>query len=143
MVFRWPGRLPAGERIDTPVSGLDFMPTFVTISGGDLGTVPHDGRDLMPLLDGTGDFDGIRPLFWRHAGSRGDVAMLEDPWKLVWRRRAGGGPELYDLSRDPGESTDLSATEPERLADMLDALAAWESELQEPRWGPGSDSGSK
>ena len=69
--------------------------------------------------------------------------MLEDPWKLVWRRRSGLGPELYDLSRDPGESTDLSATEPERLADMLEAVAAWESELEKPRWGPGSGSGSK
>ena len=69
--------------------------------------------------------------------------MLDDPWKLVWRRRADLGPELYDLSRDPGESADLSEAEPERLAAMLEAVAAWESELEDPRWGPGSESGSR
>lgn len=146
MAFRWPGRLPSGERIDTPVIGLDFLPTFVTMAGGDLGEILHDGRDLMPLLAGSvepGGPDVDRPLFWRHAGARGDVAMLDDPWKLVWRRRVDQEPELYDLSRDPGESTDLSEAEPERLAAMLDAVAAWEAELVEPRWGPGSDSVSR
>ena len=143
MAFRWPGRLTAGERIDTPVSSLDFMPTFVTISGGDLGEAPHDGRDLMPLLSGSGGFDADRPLFWRHAGPEGEVAMLEDPWKLVWRRRRDQPPALYDLSRDPGESTDLAGTEPERLAAMLEALAQWESELETPRWGPGSEAAAE
>lgn len=143
MAFRWPDRLPPGERIDTPVSSLDFMPTFVTISGGDLGEIPHDGCDLMPLLSGAGGFDDDRPLFWRHAGPQGELAMLDDPWKLVWRRRRGLPPALYDLSRDPGESTDLSETEPERLAAMLEAVAQWESELEEPRWGPGSEAAAK
>ena len=69
--------------------------------------------------------------------------MLDDPWKLVWRRRADRRPELYDLSEDPGESTDLSEAEPDRLAAMLDAVAGWESELEVPRWGPGSEPSSK
>ena len=68
--------------------------------------------------------------------------MLDDPWKLVWRRRRDLPPALYDLSRDPGEATDLSATEVERLGDMLESVSAWESELVEPRWGPGSQGGS-
>ena len=143
MAFRWPGRLPAGKRIDTPGIGLDFMPTFVTISGGDLGEIPHDGCDLMPLLSGAGGFDGDRALFWRHAGPQGEIAMLDDPWKLVWRRRRDEPPALYDLSRDSGESTDLSETEPERLAAMLEAVAQWESELEEPRWGPGSEAAAR
>lgn len=143
LAFRWPGRLPAGTRIDTPVIALDFMPTFVEIAGGDLDEDSHDGCDLMPLLGGSGGLDGDRSLFWRHAGSQGNVAMLADPWKLVWRRRLDLPPELYDLSSDPGESTDLSAAEPERLAAMLEAVGRWESELEEPRWGPGSDSASK
>ena len=143
MAFRWPDRIPAGERIDTPVIGLDFLPTFVGISGGELDEIPHDGSDLMPLLGGAGGFEGDRPLFWRHAGPRGDVAMLDEPWKLVWRRRADRRPELYDLSKDPGESTDLSEAEPDRLAAMLDAVAGWESELEVPRWGPGSEPSSK
>ena len=69
--------------------------------------------------------------------------MLDDPWKLVWRRRRDQPPALYDLSRDPGESTDLSETEPERLAAMLEAVAQWESELEGPRWGPGSEAAAR
>jgi hypothetical protein len=45
-------------------------------------------------------------------------------------------PQLFDLSKDTGEADDLSAREPGRAKQLGDALAAWESQLVPPLWGP-------
>ena len=59
------------------------------------------------------------------------LALRVGDWKFVQPRGKNkkGRPELYDLSLDVGEQRDLSAAEPERLAEMkamLDALVASE-----------------
>jgi len=46
-----------------------------------------------------------------------------DPWGPIVRE------ELYDLEADPGETRDLSASEPERLAKMRAILAAYEARV--------------
>jgi hypothetical protein len=61
-----------------------------------------DGADLGPLLRGTVDRLPERGLvFWLYAAP---AAVREGNWKYVRQPVA-----LYDLSADPGESTDLSA----------------------------------
>jgi hypothetical protein len=37
---------------------------------------------------------------------------------------------LYDLSKDPKETTDLAAEQPERVAKMTAALAAWKASVE-------------
>ena len=64
-----------------------------------------------------------RPLFWEHQGSR---AVYQDGWKLI----ADGITkpwELYNLTEDPTEQTDLAKQYPER-ADALKTL--WEDWAQ-------------
>jgi hypothetical protein len=58
--------------------------------------------------------------------------MRDGPWKLVVQHpdaREGTYDnetvELYRLDRDPGEETDLAASEPEQSATMLKQLKAW------------------
>ena len=36
---------------------------------------------------------------------------------------------LYDLSKDPNETTDLATQQPERVAEMTAALAAWRTSV--------------
>ncbi|MDA7517862.1 hypothetical protein N8511_02830, partial [Akkermansiaceae bacterium] len=57
--------------------------------------------------------------------------------QVVDDRKRGMKPALFDLGKDIGEATDLSGTEGERLKAMLKKLDQWESEMEEPRWGPG------
>jgi uncharacterized protein YlaN (UPF0358 family) len=52
-------------------------------------------------------------------------------------RKKGMKTTLFNLSKDIGEATDLSGLEGERFKAMLKKLDQWESELEEPRWGPG------
>ncbi len=37
---------------------------------------------------------------------------------------------LYDVSKDPKETTDLAAQQPERVAKMTAALAAWKASVE-------------
>lgn len=138
MIFRWPGHLPAGTQCDSPVSALDYLPTFMAIAGGTLDAAATDGIDIMPLLRGEVTEPATRRFFWRKGGSAGNVAMRDGKWKLVWRRGDDAAPELYNLPSDLGEATDRAADEPERVRAMLGAIAEWETELIEPLWGPGS-----
>ena len=138
--IRWPARIEANTVIEDPVTLLDLVPTFVSAAGGV--TEPQwaiDGLDLVPHLTGERSPLPDRALFWRTKGSSGPVAIRRGAWKLVWRRgEEGAKPELYDLAHDIAESTDLALEHPDRVAELLQELASWESQLTEPRWGPGS-----
>jgi N-acetylgalactosamine-6-sulfatase len=77
-----------------------------------------------------------RTLFWR--GRRADVT-----WKgvrdgdLKFVTRVNGTETtvagLFDLSRDPGEATDLRSARPEDARRLADLLAAWEKEVAPTR----------
>ena len=53
-IVAWPGRIPAGQVIDTPVHGCDWLPTLygLTNESAPAGAKPFDGLDVMPLLLG-------------------------------------------------------------------------------------------
>ncbi len=136
MAMRWPGVIPAGGQIDTPVIALDWLPTFITAGGGRL--APEwklDGLDLLPLLKNPAATLPPRPLFWRTGGSRGPVAVRDGDWKLVLLRgKENPSPQLYNLKDDISESHDLAAKHPDQTQRLLKLLATWESELIEPLW---------
>jgi arylsulfatase A-like enzyme len=90
-----------------------------------------EGQDLRALWTG-GTALPARDLGWNYPhkwGPKGDryepfAALRRGDWKvLYWYER--GTWELYDLAADLGETTDLSAQEPEKAASMRQALAAW------------------
>ena len=136
--IRWPGKIKPGLVIDDPVIALDLMPTFIELAGG---KVEESWKlDGVSLVDSWQNGKPLpeRPLYWRKAGSAGDRAMRLGKWKLYHGRMSKTAPTLYDLSEDPGEEDDLADREPERLEKMLAMLDQWESEMSEPRWGPGA-----
>jgi arylsulfatase A-like enzyme len=106
LLMRWPGRIPAGIRIDALVQNIDFAPTFLETASV---PVPDrmQGRSLLPVLDGDAPldwrdavyyhyFDHMRHQVARHAGVRTTRFKLihfytDDTW------------EFYDLEADPHE----------------------------------------
>ncbi len=58
---------------------------------------------------------------------RGEAAVRRAQWKLV--QNPSALPELYDLSRDLGESNDLSESQPQIVDELAEALAAWELDV--------------
>lgn len=133
-IASWPGKIPPGRASDAPAMTIDLFPTMLSLAGV---TAPSDlqldGVDLSGLLL-RGDAPAPRPLFWASLGNNGSrsEAMREGPWKLVVQHpKAAPGSfeneraELYRLDRDPSETVDLSASEPEITSAMLAKVKAW------------------
>lgn len=133
-IVRYPGRIPAGTTSDAFLSSLDIMPTLLNLCGvkgpDDL---TLDGSDILPVLAGETPSPRTE-MAWER---RSDKAIRTGHWKWVDSTRGGG---LFDLSKDIGETTDLSASRPEKLAELKDRFARWRSEMDnaEPR-GPFRD----
>ncbi len=110
MIVRWPGRIAAGTRSDFPWAGWDFLPTAAALAG--VAAPPGlDGIDVVPALCGRG-CQRDEPLYWERIGRGqfGQAVRIGD-MKAI-RDRPDAALEVYDLRRDPGETTDLAAAEP-------------------------------
>jgi arylsulfatase A-like enzyme len=133
-IVRWPGVVPAGRVVASPVHTLDLFPTLIGLAG--VAAPPHDGVDLGPLWRGEVDALPARNLVWHlpiyldASAARGtwrctpSAALRRGRWKLVERFETGA-VELYDLEADPGEAHDLAAELPARAAQLHAALLAW------------------
>jgi len=117
-IVSWPARVKPG-RVDSPVQITDWMPTFCSIAGyRSERDLKWDGADISQLLIDESPLPD-RPLYT--AGPRWRATSLRyGDWKLIAhgegeRRRL----ELFNISSDPNESTNLAGTEPQRVEEML------------------------
>ncbi|MBW9205334.1 sulfatase [Mumia sp. zg.B17] len=112
LIASWPGTIRPGRQDTTPTSTIDILPTALDLAGGRPGR-EFDGRSIAPLLTGRGRLRRDT-LFWVYPHFIGrthpHAAVRHGRHKLVQYLR-DGRTELYDLARDPGETTDISADE--------------------------------
>jgi arylsulfatase A-like enzyme len=106
LLMRWPGIIPAGLRVTTPVSLVDLAPTILDLLGiSELDGA--DGRSLVPLLQDPARSFGRSMVFAAtkpsvKKGSGGLYAARAATHKCILRTRSGEY-ECYDLTVDPGE----------------------------------------
>jgi arylsulfatase A-like enzyme len=109
IAFHIPGVL-GGLRTD-PASLVDLAPTLLSVLGAPSAITPLDGKDLLPaLLDAPAELRMTKRALAIHEELQWSV--VEWPYQLLVRP-AENLAELYDLSTDPQQHTDLSATMPE------------------------------
>lgn len=134
----WPGVLPAGVVRDTPVTGLDLLPTLARLVGAPLPEQGIDGADIWPVLRDGAESPHSEILFFNEDQI---AAIRAGKWRLVVESyyktysvplTQFGYPLLFDLSRDPGETYSLSSREPERVRDLLARIEAAQAELGVP-----------
>jgi arylsulfatase A len=123
MMVRWPGKIAPGSESDLVWYYPDVMQTLADLTGAD---VPEasDGLSIAPTLLGQGEQDRHEFLYWEYGNQR---AVRMGKWK-AWKLAAGkkGVPwQLYDLSKDVGETTDIADEHPEIVA-KIDAIATRE-----------------
>jgi len=133
-MVKWPGSIPAGKVYRHAVICLDVLPTAAAAAAAKLPKDrPIDGVNLLPYLTGENKQPRLRRgiLFWRMRNNR---AVRKGNWKLVCSGPAA--PQLFDLSKDIGETTDLALKQPEVVKELSRDLAAWEAKMVPPLWVP-------
>ncbi len=128
LIVRWPGKVAPGVN-DTPVLLTDLMPTLLEWGGVNPGNAvgPLDGVSLLKMF--TGIALPPRPLFWHfphytNQGGRPAGAVREGDWKLV-ENYEDESAELFDLGKDPGETTNLAAQDKGRADGLQKKLREW------------------
>lgn len=137
-----PGKIAPGQVSPKPIASWDLLPTFSELAGAVLpeGYLP-DGLSLVASFYG-GEQGGLRPpLYWETgSGARMQQAVRIGDWKAV--RLSPGAPlALYSLKDDPGETTDLSGSNPAVVQEIEAYLRTCRVDppaLPEPGWRPSS-----
>ena len=125
-IARWPGRIPAGRVSDQMTNTTDILATLASIVGY---TLPDDQAtdsfDMLPAMTGTPE-QPIRPHLLTQS-FRGEFQVRQGKWKYLDHKGSGGNGydrgflatyallekapdapgQLYDLGKDPGETTNL------------------------------------
>jgi len=130
LIVRFPaGKGPAaGTRLRALADLLDVAPTIADLFGM-MGRGGSDqkfqGRSLLPALTGAeAEGEGEAAILSRTVWDRPRYARRDAGYKFIYDTRTGD-EELYDVTRDPGEKTNLVASDPLRAAWSRQALHHW------------------
>ena len=139
LIARWPGRIEPGQVSDHPCYFADIMPTLADRAKAPLPAVTLDGFSIAPTLLGHPDDQPEHAfMYWEWQkydwGKQEDVpnglaqAVRMGNWKAV-RHRSDAPFELYDLSADVGETSNVAAEHVE-VIEKIEAFI--ERDRQEP-----------
>ncbi|WP_437204940.1 arylsulfatase B [Planctomicrobium sp. SH664] len=132
-LIRGPG-LPSGGVNDSFVTSLDLLPTLLKQSGvNPPENLVLDGNDIWSTLQGQAESPRTG-MYWQNQAF--DAARIGH-WKWI---RTAGKEELYDLSADLAEKTNLASQQPERTGELRQKFETWVKDMEaaEPR-GPFRD----
>ncbi|MFK7910500.1 MAG: sulfatase [Akkermansiaceae bacterium] len=147
----WPGVIAPGTENNTPITSVDFMPTFAELAVATLPTTqPVDGTSIVPLLKGKSIPE--RSIFWHyplylHAYNiEGQVHPVAGTHKPYWRAVPSSmicrgswklmhlfednSIRLYNVEEDIGESKDLSKKHPDKAAALFTELKKWQADTK-------------
>ncbi len=146
-IVQWKGQIEPGAVRDQQVSNIDLMGTLAGLTGQSLIDQGEGSHNLMPVLTGErDDADPIRKnLVVEDVGGASDGGIkrklyYEGLWKLSVGASSATNPTIYglwDLSADPAETTDLSAsTDPSIVAIRDQMYANYLTERNATRMAP-------
>ena len=155
-VIRYPPKIAANKVVRSFATVMDIVPTFLELAGvthpvpkgaktanfRGHEVYPVRGHSWVPFFDsgakGAEDmsaiYGGDEFMGWELFGR---AALRKGKWKIVNMPIAAFGKgewELFDIQKDPGETTDLAEKEPEKLKELL---GCWEEYCRETGavWG--------
>jgi len=148
-VARWPGTIPAGMVCSEVAGTIDLLPTVAKAIGGKLPKLSIDGKDITPLLKGKKNARSPHDALFFHYKTTELQAMRSGKWKLILPHkyrtlngREGGKDgipvkydwaesslELYDMSKDVGETKNVATDHPEVVSELLEKVRAHRMEL--------------
>ncbi|MBU2881519.1 arylsulfatase [Psychrosphaera sp. B3R10] len=132
MVARWPEKIKQGVRNEHISAFWDVMPTLADIVGTEA-PKETDGISFLPALTGEGQQQEHDNLYWEFHhwnGTHSQAVRINgvkgSDWKAIryFNGKKGKQPkvELFDLTNDPSESTNLVAKHPEIASQALELM---------------------
>ena len=128
-IVRWPAKVKPGVS-PALVCQVDFPASFAALTGQQTPASAVDSQNVLPALLGE-DLTGRTEL----VEQGGPVSLRQGNWKFIPASPGAGrsknthnetgngpGPQLYDLSKDLGESQNLAKTQPDLVESMAAAL---------------------
>jgi arylsulfatase A-like enzyme len=120
-IASWPKKLPSGK-CNTPLHITDWMPTFCALAGHTpQSDLKWDGTNVWPVMMGQASRDS-HPLYWTAPGFRSQ-AIRDGDWKLIVYANSPAKTELFDLRKDPNETTNLVSKMPDKASELQSKLA--------------------
>lgn len=105
------------------------LPRFGALRYGGREVEAMTGRSLVPLINGEQDriYEPDEPIGYELGGNS---ALFQGDYKIVLNRGPVGDGQwyLYNIVDDPGETRDLSKSEPKRFQKMLNAYVRYTKE---------------
>jgi len=149
-IVRWPSMIEKGIVSDKTICATDLMATCAEIAGYSLqDDEGEDSFSLLPLFEQKIQNRPLREATIHHS-INGSFAIRKGDWKLIMCPGSGGwsfprpnnkaaidslpGVQLYNLINDPGETTNLQATNPEKVKELRSLLVRY---IVEGRSTPG------
>jgi arylsulfatase A-like enzyme len=124
----WSGINNPGRTSDTPILGMDFYPTMLAAAGIALPKQTLDGANFLPVLQNTGEVDRDA-VFWHFPSYVGrgapSSAIRIGEWKLI-EHFEDHRLELFNLTKDIGESRNLAGSNPTKAKELHARLTAWQ-----------------
>ena len=137
-IASWPGNIAPGTTSDALLTTMDIYPTLIEAARARI-TQFIDGTSFLGSLLGGPDPDPNRLLFFSRRegglrfGGKTIEAVRQGPWKLL--QNSPYAPlELYNLERDPLETTDLSSAEPDVFRRLAAELRQYVQEAGSVPW---------
>ncbi len=123
------------HRVSAPVQLVDLLPTVLEglsiprparVRGADLGPLLASPDGAAPAAASVSPSPSSRLPGFAFSETDAQTMLARGPLRLVCARKVGACV-LYDVERDPGETTDVSAAHPGELAAMRAELRAVEA----------------
>ncbi len=136
-IVRWPAVVTPGTQSSTPIYAIDWLPTFLDVAKGQAPSNHKiDGISLLPVLRGNAlperSLLWYMPLYDLRWGATPCAVLRRNEWKLIeyfgdrfdenGKYQPGRHVELFNLSDDLSETTDLATRDSGRKTAMLDEL---------------------
>lgn len=125
-ILKYPEKIKPGTELNRAICSIDLLPTFARLTGSSLPTNNIDGKNVWDLVSGTDGAVNPHDYYAFSTGSRFESVISGDGrWKLhlphQYRHVEVAGKDgipgrtsqqkiewsLFDLKRDPGETTNV------------------------------------
>jgi len=141
LIMRYPGKIPVGTKVITPVSHHDIFATILDYT--EMKIPENDGRSLRTLIDGKPDHVDYTVSVWGALNNGGPFMIRKGDWKMIVYLQMTDKTQktvsaLYNLKADPLEINNLIGANPEKaryeevVGDLKSTLKEWMVKTKTP-----------